>query len=140
MEQNFNPYTTPPEGGLPNQIPTNGTPPISHVIVKPNYFEKFAFGFSIASLVGCSIIYLAYLFAGFAILLAVLSRGPQMKFSTKAKRSIFLGICGIVLATILFVASLLILLEEYGSIEGILRAGSEMMDINFEEEFGILFQ
>jgi hypothetical protein len=31
-------------------------------------------------------------------------------------------------------------LEEYGSIEGILRAGSEMMDINFEEEFGILFQ
>ena len=136
MEQNFNPYTNPPEGGLPNHSQTNGTPPLRRVIVKPNFFETFAFGFAIASLFSCTIIYIVYPLAGLAILFAVLSRGAQMKFSPKAKKSILLGICGIVLSTVIFVAAFLFLLEEYGSIEGILRAGSETMGIDFEKEFG----
>jgi hypothetical protein len=140
MEQNFNPYTNPPEGGLPNHSQTNGTPPLRRVIVKPNFFETFAFGFAIASLFSCTIIYIAYPLAGLAILFAVLSRGAQMKFSPKAKKSILLGICGIVLSTVIFAAAFLFLLEEYGSIEGILRAGSETMGIDFEKEFGYLFQ
>lgn len=140
MEQNFNPYTNPPEGGLPNHSQTNGTPPLRRVIVKPNFFETFAFVFAIASLFSCTIIYIAYPLAGLAILFAVLSRGAQMKFSPKAKKSILLGICGIVLSTVIFVAAFLFLLEEYGSIEGILRAGSETMGIDFEKEFGYLFQ
>ena len=63
-----------------------------------------------------------------------------MKFSPKAKKSILLGVVGIILATVLFVGSFLYLLQEYGSLEGILRAGSEMMGIDFEKEFGYLFQ
>ena len=147
MEQNFNPYTNPPEGGLPNQPQMQGTPPLRRVIIKPNYFELFSFGFAIASLISCTVIYTAYLFAGLAILFAglailfaLLSRGAQMKFSPKAKKSILIGICGIVLATVIFVGSFLYLLEEYGSLEGILRAGSEMMDLDFEKEFGHLFE
>lgn len=140
MEQNFNPYTNPPEGGMPNQPQMNDTPPIRRVITKPNFFEFFAFAFAIASLVSCTVIYTAYLFAGLAILFALLSRGAQMKFSPRAKKSLLIGICGIVLATVIFVGSFLYLLNEYGSLEGILRAGSEMMGIDFEEEFGILFQ
>ena len=154
MEQNFNPYTNPPEGGLPNQPQMQGTPPLRSVIIKPNYFELFSFGFAIASLISCTVIYTAYLFAGLAILFAglailfaglailfaLLSRGAQMKFSPKAKKSILIGICGIVLATVIFVGSFLYLLEEYGSLEGILRAGSEMMDLDFEKEFGHLFE
>lgn len=140
MEQNFNPYTNPPEGGLPNHSQTNGTPPLRRVIVKPNFFETFAFGFAIASLFSCTIIYIAYPLAGLAILFAVLSRGAQMKFSPKAKKSILLGICGIILSTVIFVVAFLFLLEEYGSIEVILRAGSETMGIDFEKEFGYLFQ
>ena len=53
---------------------------------------------------------------------------------------IFIGIAGIVLATVIFVTSFLFLLKEYGSLEGILRAGSEMLGIDFEKEFGSLFQ
>ena len=140
MEQNFNPYTTPPEEGLPNHPQMNGTPPLRRVNIKPNYFELFAFGFAIASIISCTVIYTAYLFGGLAILFALLSRGAQMKFSPKAKKSILLGICGIVLSTVIFVAAFLFLLEEYGSIEGILRAGSETMGIDFEKEFGYLFQ
>ena len=107
---------------------------------KPNYFEIFSFAFAIASIISCTVIYTAYLFAGFAILFALLSRGPQMKLSLKAKRSILIGICGIVLATVLFVVSFLYLLQEYGSLEGILRAGSEMIGVDFETEFGNLFE
>lgn len=140
MDNKFNPYTNPPEGGLPNDFQPNGAPQFRRVILKPNYFELFAFGFAIASLFSCTMIYTAYLFAGLAILFAVLSRGAQMKFSPRAKKSIFIGICGIILATVIFVASFLFLLEEYGSLEGILRAGSEMMGIDFEEEFGSLFE
>lgn len=109
-------------------------------MIKPNYFEMVAFGFAIASLFSCTIIYSAYLFAGLAILFALLSRGSQMTFSPRAKKSIFLSVAGILLATVIFVGSFLFLLEEYGSLEGILRAGSEMMGLDFETEFGYLFE
>ena len=125
MEQQFNPYTTPQS---------------NNTVRKQNYFEVFSFAFAIASLVSCTVIYTAYLFGGLAILFALLSRGAQMNFSPKAKKGIIIGICGIVLATALFVGSFLYLLEEYGSLEGILRAGSEMMGIDFETEFGSYFQ
>ena len=140
MEQNFNPYTNPPLGGLPNHPQMNSTPPLRRVIIKPNYFEMFAFVFAIASIISCTVIYTAYIFGGLAILFALLSRGAQMKFSPKAKRALLVGIFGIVLATVIFVASFLFLLNEYGSIEGILRAGSEMLGIDFEKEFGSLFE
>lgn len=123
MEQNFNPYTNP-----------------STTRIKPNLFDMVAFGAALASIFSCSVIYMAYLFAGFAILFALLSRGAQMQFSPRAKKALLIGVGGIVLSTVLFVGSFLFLLEEYGSIEGILRAGSEMMGIDFEKEFGILFQ
>lgn len=140
MEQNFNPYTNPTGGETPNQPQMNGTPPLRHVIVKPNLFELFAFAFAVASIISCTVIYTAYLFGGLAILFALLSRGPQMKFSPKAKKAMLIGIGGIILATVIFIVSFLYLLHEYGSLEGILRAGSEMMGIDFEKEFGNLFQ
>lgn len=140
MDNNFNPYTNPPEGGIPNDFKNNGTPQFQQIIVKPNYFELFSFGFAVASLFSCTVIYTSYLFAGLAILFALLSRGSQMKMSSKAKWSMIIGISGIILATVLFVGSFIYLYEQYGSIEGILREGSEMMGIDFEEEFGYLFQ
>ena len=107
---------------------------------KPNHFETFAFSLAIASLFSCTIIYIAYIFAALAILFAILSRGSQMTFSPRAKKSILLGVLGIVLATVIFVVSFLYLWQEYGSLEGILRAGSEMMGLDFEAEFGYLFE
>ena len=107
---------------------------------KTNMFELSAFAFATASIISCTVIYTTYLFGALAILFALLSRGAQMKFSPKAKQSIFIGVLGIILSTVIFIASFLFLLEQYGSIEGILRAGSEMMGIDFEKEFGNLFQ
>ena len=131
MDQDFNPYIAPSGGEQRNNIKTNK---------KPNYFEYFAFAFAIASFVSCTVIYTAYIFGGLAILFALLSRGAQMQFSPRAKKSIIMGVCGIILATVIFVAFFLYLLEEFGSIEGILREGSDMLGIDFEKEFGYLFE
>ena len=109
-------------------------------MIKPNYLEMYAFGFAMASLLSCTIIYSAIMFAGLSILFALLSRGSQMAFTPRAKKSIVISVIGILLAIVIFVGSLLFLLEEYGSFEGILRAGSEMMGIDFEAEFGYLFE
>ena len=109
-------------------------------VIKPNYFEFFAHAFAVASLFSCTVIYVAYVFAGLAILFALLSRGAQMKFSPRAKRALIFAVAAIVASTVLFAGSFLLLLEEYGSIEGILREGSEMMGIDFEKEFGYLFE
>ena len=108
--------------------------------IKPNYFELFSLGFAVGSIFSCSMIYSAYLLGGLAILFALLSRGAQMTFRPRAKWAIIIGIIGIVLSTVLFVVSFLYLLEQYGSIEGILREGSNMMGIDFEKEFGYLFE
>ena len=140
MEQNFNPYTNPPEGGFPNQPQANGSPSLRGLISKSNYFEMFALVFAIASLISTTIIYISYLCAGLSILFALLSRGAQMQFSTRAKRSIFLSIGGIAISTYLFTISFMYLLQEYGNIEGILRESCEILGIDFETEFGIFFQ
>ena len=131
MEQNFNPYTNPMR---------DGTPPLRRTNLKPNYFELSAFAFAIASVLSCTVIYTAYLFGGLAILFALLSRGAQMTFSPRAKKALFIAIGAIILSTVIFVISFIYLYQEYGSLEGILRAGSEMLDIDFEKEFGNYFQ
>lgn len=63
-----------------------------------------------------------------------------MTFTPRAKKSIVISVAGILLATVIFVGSFLFLLKEYGSLEGILRAGSEMLGLDFETEFGYLFE
>ena len=131
MDQDFNPYIAPSGGEQRNNFKVNQ---------KPNYFEHFAFAFAIASFLSCTVIYTAYLFGGLAILFALLSRGAQMQFSPKAKKSIIMGVCGIILSTVIFVATFLYLLEEFGSVEGIIREGSDMLGIDFEKEFGYLFE
>ncbi len=108
--------------------------------IKANYFEFFSLGFAVASIFSCTMIYTAYMFAGLAILFAILSRGSQMKFCPRAKWAIIIGIAGIVLSTVVFIGSFLFLLEEYGSVEGILREGSKMMGLDYEKEFGYLFE
>lgn len=75
-----------------------------------------------------------------AILFALLSRGGQMKMSSKAKLGLILGICAIVLSTVITIAAIYIVLEEFGSFENILRNYCDMYGLDFEQEFGILFE
>ena len=144
MEPNYNPYENPPEGGNRDTNTQQNFNPYSNQSfrqpVKQNIFEAMSMTFAIAALVSCTCFYGSYILGALAILFALLSRGGQMKMSSKAKLGLIVGIAAIILSTLLTVASLYIVLQEYGSFENYFREYSEMMGLDFEESFGPLFE
>ena len=135
--ENFNPYEN-PEQQHSDQFPPYGQPPLR--TIKPvNPFEKAAGIFAIASILSCLTFYGGYIFGALAILFASLSRGNQINFSSKAKRSLLIGITAIILTTVIFGVSLYIMLQEFGSLEGIVREYCRLTGYDFETYFGDLF-
>lgn len=63
-----------------------------------------------------------------AIILASLSRGGQIRYGAKAQ----VGIIGIVLTAVI-ISIYLFMLYEYGSIEGIFKAYSDMTGIDYNQ-------
>lgn len=67
-----------------------------------------------------------------AIILASLSRGGQIRYGAKAQVGLILGIIGIVLTAVI-ISIYLFMLYEYGSIEGIFKAYSDMTGIDYNQ-------
>lgn len=133
----FNPYEN-PENRKPHNIYPYGQQPV-HRIQSVNFFEMAAWASGIAGILSCMTVYGAYILGALAIIFALLSRGGQMHMSTKAKRGLMLGILAIVLTTILFIVAFHFALQEFGSIEGIMREFCDMYGYDFEEMFGDMF-
>lgn len=115
-------------------------PKFQHQLRKPtNYFEVAAWAFAIAALFSCMFFYISYICAALAIVFAILSRGAQMKFGKKAKGALILGIFAIIFTTVLTVGAVYITIEEYGSIENVLREYCDMLGYDFEELYGDMF-
>ena len=124
MEQQFNSYEQ------PNFIQMR----------KPvNYFEIASWAFAVAALFSCLFFYISYICGALAIVFALLSRGGQMNFSKKSKAALFLGIFAIVFTTIMTVSAVYITIQEYGSIENVLREYCNMFGYDFEELYGNMF-
>lgn len=68
-----------------------------------------------------------------AIILASLSRGGQIRYGAKAQVGLILGIIGIVLTAVIYISAFAFTLHEYGSIEGILKAYSDMTGIDYNQ-------
>jgi hypothetical protein len=141
MDQNHNPQENPqnnlnhnPYSYKPYPNPGYG----NHRQMNP--METVALVLAILSIVTCTCCYLSLPMGSMAVVLALLSRGGQMKLGTKAKIAIIVGIGGIILTVGMFAVSFLVALREYGSIEGILREGCEMMGLDFEAMYGDMFQ
>ena len=128
MEPNYNPFE-PAQGFQPKPK-----------IIKLNLFEAAAIFLAIGAMLSCAFLYGAYIMGALAILFALLSRGDQMKMSVKAKVALIVGIFAIILSTALTIGSIYIAIEEFGSIENALREYCEMFGLDFEQEFGILFE
>ena len=145
MEPNYNPFDSMPEGNSSNdeQYLNNNYnhefQPKPRVITL-NLFEAASIFLAIGALISCVFFYGAYIMGGLAILFALLSRGGQMKMSSKAKLGLILGIVAIVLSTVLTIGSVYIAIEEFGSIENVLREYCQMYGLDFEQEFGPLFE
>lgn len=139
MDPNYNPY-----GNQPYNNPNNGTPNYGHQNYGGNRnfnpMENIAFILGLLSIVTCACCYLSLPMGSIAIVLALLSRGGNMKLSSKAKIAIATGIIGIVLTVTAFTVSFYIAINEYGSIEGILRAYCDQAGLDFEALYGDMFQ
>lgn len=145
MEPNYNPFEPIPEQDGSNEKQTFNYNDIPNFqpqprIIKLNLFEAASMILAIGALISSLFIYGAYLMGALAILFALLSRGDQMKMSSKAKFGLIVGIIAIVLSTVLTIGSIYIAIEEFGSIENALREYCNMFGLDFEQEFGPLFQ
>lgn len=81
----------------------------------------------------CLCLYLSIPCGALAVILANLSRGGQMQYGSKAQVGLILGIIGLAFTIVIYGSSFAIALHEYGSIEGILKAYSEMSGMDYEE-------
>ena len=141
MEPNYNPFENNSENDdyTPRKHNFEYKPPQPRVIVL-NLFEAASVVLAIGALVSCTCFYGAYIMGALAILFALLSRGGQMKMSSKARLGLILGIIAIILTTVVTIGSVYIAIQEYGSIENVLREYCEMYGLDFEQEFGPLFE
>lgn len=105
-----------------------------------NIYEKISFALGITSILTCSIIYISFIAGSMAILFAILSKGGNMKFGSKARRGAVFGVVGLILTIIFYAIAFQIALAEYGSIEGILREACELLGYDFEMLYGQFFQ
>ncbi len=102
-------------------------------IIKLNLFEAAALTCGVISLVTCTCFYGSYIFGALAILFALLSRGGQMKMSSKAKLGLILGVIGIIFTTLVTIAAFVWALHQYGSMEGIIQEFCNMYGYDYEE-------
>lgn len=87
----------------------------------------------IIAVASCLCLYLSIPCGALAIILANLSRGGRMQYGNKAQVGLILGIIGLAFTILIYGCSFAIALHEYGSIEGILRAYSQMNGMDYEE-------
>lgn len=141
MEPNYNPFESSPENEGSNNKQNFDYRQFQPTPRKTrNLFETASLALAAGALISCTFIYGAYILGALAILFALLSRGGQMKMSTKAKVGLILGIIAILLSTFLTILGIYVAIEMYGSIENALREYCNMYGLDFEEEFGILFE
>lgn len=87
----------------------------------------------IVALVCCTCLYLSLPCGAVAIILATLSRGGGMTYGSKAQAGLILGIFALSFTILLYGVSFAALLYQYGSIEGILEAYSEMAGMDYDQ-------
>ena len=144
---NYNPFeNTPNTESSDNQNqPSNynpyGNTPYTYRPSKPvNSFETAALVLGVIAALSFISFYGAIVCGAAAVIMASISRGKKMEYGSRAKIGMILGIASIILAVLLYAFAFYILLQEYGSIEGILREACDMMGYDFEELYGDLFQ
>lgn len=136
--QNYNPYENNPN--TKNPYPS-GNAPYGYRPYKPaNYFETASLILGLISVVMCSCLYVSIICGALAIIFASLSRGGKMELDSKAKAGLILGIIGIVVTVLFYVYAFYIMLQEYGSLEGVLREACEMAGYDFDELYGDMFK
>lgn len=117
--------------GQPNYNPYN------------NHSERMAIAslaFGIVALLSCTCLYLSIPFGALSIIFATLSRGGDMQYPPKAQIGLILGISALFIMTLIYAISFALAFYEYGSIEGILKAYSDLAQMDYDELIQQLYQ
>ena len=95
--------------------------------------ELASLALGIIAIASCACLYISIPCGALAVILANLSRGGRMQYSSRAQVAMILGIIALVLTIAIYGISIIWAFHHYGSLEGIIRAYSDMMDMNYEE-------
>lgn len=95
--------------------------------------EITAMTLGIISLISCTCLYISIPCGALAIIFASLSRGGGMTYGARAQLGLILGIIGLSATIILYGLSFAVALQQYGSIEGILKASADMAGMDYNE-------
>lgn len=87
----------------------------------------------VIAVLSCTCLYLAIPCGALAIIFATLSRGGMMSYTSKAQIGMILGIVALVATGILYASVLGYILHQYGSMEGFLKAYSDMQGMDYNE-------
>ena len=82
------------------------------------------------ALLSCTCLYLAVPCGALAVIFATLSRGGMMSYTSKAQIGMILGIMALVAAIGLYASVLGYAIHQYGSIDGFLKAYSDMLHLS----------
>lgn len=85
------------------------------------------------ALLSCTCLYLAVPCGALAVIFATLSRGGMMSYTSKAQIGMILGIMALVAAIGLYASVLEYAIHQYGSIDGFLKAYSDMQGMDYNE-------
>ena len=95
--------------------------------------ETAALVLALISISTCTCIYVSIPLGALAVMFALLSKGGETTLNSKSKLALCLGIAGMVLTALLYTFSFLTLLREYGSLQGIVDAYTQMTGIDYNE-------
>ena len=110
---------------------------------RSNHSERMAIAsmtLGMIALIGCTCLYLSIPCGALAIIFATLSRGGQMRYSGKAQMGLILGACAIILTVLIYAGSFALAFMQYGSIDGILKAYSDMSGMDYNDLIQQLYQ
>ena len=85
------------------------------------------------ALLSCTCLYLAVPCGALAVIFATLSRGGMMSYTSKAQIGMILGIIALIATIVLYASVLGYAIHQYGSIDGFLKAYSDMQGMDYNE-------
>lgn len=95
--------------------------------------EVAALALAIIAIASCTCLYVSIICGALSMILALLSKGGATSMSQRAFITFFIGLAAILITILVYTVSIVVMLNEYGSFEGILKAYSDMSGIDYKE-------
>ena len=126
--------------GFNSENENKNTLPVRQVNTKRSQgMEVASLILGIISISTCTCLYTGIICGALSVMFALLSRGGQLRLSSRANIGLWLGITGIVATGALYIFAYVFAISQYGSLENLLRAYCDMYGIDFEAMYGDYF-